>query len=127
MNRINFKQTFAALTLLAMSIQLFSFSIFAQSLRNEKSEEVIKTNQDEQADLTPKSKIAPDLEEKSNELFYGLRGDEIQKVIIQLKSDTNINEMFGNDLSEAEQTQMLAQEVISNKSKKGLLMSDLMA
>ena len=125
MNRLNFKQFFAAFALLAMSVQMFSFSIFAQSLKNEMSQEVIKTNQDEQADLTPKSKIAPDLEEKSGELSNGLRADEPQKVIIQLKSETSLNEMLGNTVNEAERAKLFEREVQANKSKKGLLMSDL--
>ena len=127
-NRLNFKQTFAALILFALAVQMFSFSVLAQSLKNEKSEEVSQeTKLDEQADFTPKSKIAPDLEEKTDELFNGLRGDEVQKVIIQLKSDSQMNEMFGNDLSEDEQARILAREIQANRDKKGLLMSDLTA
>ena len=125
MNKLNLKQLFAGFLLFAFCFQMVAFNVKAQTFKSEESQDTVKT--DEQVDFTPKSKISPDLEEKTDELFNGLRGDEVQKVIIQLQSDSQINEMLGNDLSEAEQTQVIAQEVQSNKQKKGLLMSDLVA
>ena len=118
MNRLNFKQFFATLTLLALSMQMFSFTVFAQSLVNDtRAEKVLEINQDEPADFAPNSKIAPDLQESVDGLANGFRADETQKVIIQLKPSTELNEMFGNDLSEADKKSLFDEEKRGNRQK----------
>ena len=70
------------------------------------------------------SKIAPDLEESANEAFHPKRPDAMQKVIIQLKSETNLNDMAG-DLSDTERTAVFAREVQASREKKGIIVTDL--
>lgn len=85
------------------------------------------TNDGQLTEQIAKSKLSPDLEEKTDENFYGLRGEETQKVLIQLKSDTPLNILQTNDLSESDQKQMFAREIVGNKVKSGILMGDLAA
>lgn len=54
-----------------------------------------------------------------------MRGEETQKVIIQLKSETPLNEMSGNSLDKAAKSEMFAKEVRSNKEKTGLIVNDM--
>ena len=114
-NRLNFKQLFATLILFAMSVQMLSFTVFAQSLKNDNSEEV--SEETRQTDLTPQSKIAPDLAEKADEQNFGFRADETQSVIIQLKPATEINNFLGEEVSQDVKGQMLKVEVRANKSR----------
>ena len=111
MNRVTFKQFFATFALLAMSVQMFSFSIFGQSLRSEKSEDVSPM------DSAAQSKIAPDLQETVNDLANGFRADETQKVIIQLKPATELNDFYGDEVSEDMKKWMFAEEVKANKAR----------
>ena len=121
MNEINLKQFAAGFLLFAFCFQMVAFNVKAQLSKSETAPK------DETADFAPQSKIAPDLQEKTNELMNGVRNDELQKVIIQLKSETGFNEMSGNNSSESDQKQLFAREVSSNKAKAGILMTDLMA
>lgn len=120
MKLTNYRQLFATFALFTLCAQMLSISIFAQSLEKNKTD--LATND---APLIQQSKIAPDLEEKSNDLFYGLKSDETQKVIIQLKSETPLNEMFANSLKEADQKQLFAAEINNNKDKSRRLSVDL--
>src|SRR5688500_4224424 len=112
--RYNLKQFFTALLFSAFCLPMFAFSLKAQSLKDANSDDASK---EENRTTTVRSKISPDLEKESNDLMYGLRADETQAVIIQLKSETPLNEMFGNALDEAAQTQLLAREARNNKDK----------
>ena len=76
-----------------MSVQTFSFSIFGQSFKNDQSGDASGQKQQSEDNL-PKSKVAPDLQESVDNLSNGFRADETQKVIIQLKSATEINQRF---------------------------------
>lgn len=128
-NRFSFRRTYTVFTLLAMSVQMFSFTIFGQSFKTDKFEEMPKAKQNIQD--VQKSKIAPDLEKKTDELFYMGGEDQVQKVIIQLKSETPLNEMlddtgsFGNAIGKEERENMFAREVRANKSKTVVLKTDL--
>ncbi len=129
-DKLSFKQTFATLVLFALSIQMVSFSVFAQSFRKDQSEDISvanDSNPDVQEDFAPKKKISPDLEEKADQAFYGVVADRMERVIIQLKSETGLNDMAGNDLNENEQKDLLALEVQKNREKSGILVTDLVA
>ena len=71
--------------LFAFCLQVLAFDVKAQSRKNEVSGDVYDAKQDDQRDFTPKSKIAPDLEEEVSNAYHGLRRDGMQQVIIQLK------------------------------------------
>jgi subtilisin family serine protease len=116
-------QFFATLLLLALSVQMSSFSIKGQFLKTDKTEVVSETkNNDENI---PQHKIAPDLEESVDNLMSGFNPDQIQRVIIQLKSSTPLNNMFGNDLPDETKKDLFIQEIQSNKQKAGVLLTDL--
>ncbi len=102
--------------LFAFCMQMLAFDVNAQSRKGEKSADVHNTKQDDQKDFTPKRKIAPDLEEMTEEVFQGMRSNEMQKVIIQLKPETQLNESFG-DLDTKSREAMFASEVKANKEK----------
>lgn len=125
MNGLNLKQIFASILFSALCLQMFAFSINAQSFkrRAKQSEEV----SEEKPVPAAKYKIAPDLEERTNDVMFGLQADETQKVIIQLKSATPLNAMFGNSLNEADQKELLKQEAENNESLVGILLTDLTA
>ena len=125
MNRLRLKQYITSVLLLVLAMQMLSFGVAAQ-LRNSdsKTSAISKVKQEEAEDFSPKRKIAPDLEEKTEEAFHGIRADEIQKVIIQLKSETQLNESLG-DLNATDRDSMFAREVQANNDKKGLIVSDL--
>lgn len=126
-NKLRFKQTFAKLVLLALSIQLVSFSVIGQSFKNARSEEVATEKQIDPIDEAPQSKIAPDLQEKLTTCFPGRIGDRSEKVIIRYKSDSSLNDMSGNDMSDKERVQMFAQEAESNQEIAGILVTDLIS
>ena len=123
MNIRKFKKLLAALTLPSLLLQVFAFTATAQLGKQRKLEVMEQANQE--TTLVAKSKIAPDLEQKADDLLYGRQSDEMQRVIIQLKSETPLNELYGNAMSSAERKQMFALEVSSNKEKAGILISDL--
>ncbi|MGI8882883.1 MAG: hypothetical protein ACR2IA_01395, partial [Pyrinomonadaceae bacterium] len=130
MNTRKFNSFLAGLTLSAFLLQMFVFNAAAQLSPRGKSEntEVSERNKsDKLLPMTLKSKISPDLEEETDKVFHNMRGDKMQKVIIQLKSETLLNEMQGNDLSESDQKQMFVQEARNNKTKTRLLVTDLAA
>lgn len=68
-----------------------------------------------------KRKFSPELEENTNDFYFGRKSDEVKKVIIRLKSSTNLNEMFGNNLDENSRRQLFAQETSANKSRSLLV------
>ena len=111
--------------LFALSMQMFSFTLFAQSFKKADRREIAEIKQDEPTDSALVNKISPDLEKSVNDLSYGFRDDETQRVIIQFKSETSLNEMFSNDLNESEQKALFAQEISDNKTKAGILIADL--
>ena len=123
------------MVLSALAIQVVPFAAFGQSARFDKTTMETDPPYYGSPDTDPhsfpkdddvvKTKIAPDLEEKASDLRSGRRDDEMQKVIIQLKSETRLNEMFGNDLSEAEQKALFAREVRANRDTAGILVTDL--
>jgi subtilisin family serine protease len=117
------KNSITILTLIAFCLQLSGITVVAQktSIRNE----VSTKKEIDVKDTVPRSKISPDLDEKTNELSYGLRADETQKVIIQLRSDSPLNELPGDAFSEKEHKQLLAEKVQENKANSAILKSDL--
>ena len=117
------KRYCASAVAFALTIQMLTFSVPAQSLSKVEHETL---NDDREEISAPhKNKISPDLEEKSDDLESGLRADETQKVIIRLKSETDLDEMLGNSFSQTEQKQIFAEEARHNKAKAGILMTDL--
>ena len=124
-NKLSFKQTFATLVLFALSIQMVSFSVFAQSFKNVKTEEVATEKQIEPIDEAPQSKIAPELQEKTDDLIYGRIGDRTEKVIIRYKTDTSLNNISGDEFSDKVRVEMFAKEAESNREKTGILVADL--
>ncbi len=121
-NKFNFKQTFATLVLFALSVQMVSFTVFGQAARFDRTDSTEK--QTDQMDEIRQSKIAPDLEEPANEAFHNMRPDGMQRVIIQMKSETPLNENLG-DLNEDEREAMFEREVEANKGTKGILVTDV--
>ena len=116
------------MALSAFAMQMVPFAAFGQSSRFDKTTmETDPPSYPNPGVDVEKSKIAPDLEVKTTELSYGSRADERQKVIIQLKSETDINEMSGNDLSAAERKALIAKEVENNIEKTGILVTDLVS
>lgn len=113
----------AAFTLSAFLVSVFSFTGTAQFVKQGKAKKLEQADQAMQAIV--KSKIAPDLEQQADDLFYGRQSDQLQRVIIQLKSDSPLNELPGSALTEAEQKAVFNREVSSNKEKTGILISDL--
>lgn len=112
--------------MIMLCLQMLPTNILAQRSFDKKSDEIQPTSKDENEDsLTKRSKVSPDLEEKVNEVMFAGEADSMQKVIIQLKPETPLNAMLGNSMSESETKQMFAQEVQSNKTKSGILISDL--
>lgn len=101
---------------------MFAFTATAQKFSSKTSDEIKSV---EEIPTISDHKISPDLDEKSNEQFYGLRGDETQKVIIRLKSETNLSEINADSLNPSEQKRVFAAEFAGNKSKTGILMSEL--
>ncbi len=115
-NRLNYRQTFAASVLLAILMQMCPFGISAQSFKNNKAsevkaEEVRDDKQDIQTDSIPQTKIAPDLQENVDDLSNGFRGDELQRVIIQLKPATEINNLLGDEVSQEMKEQCLPKKL----------------
>ncbi len=113
----NLKSFFAGLTMLAFFIQMFAATATAQFSPVGKRPIEISKSADQMPPAAMESKIAPDLQEKSDELFYRGGGDVMQNVIIQLKSDTALNEMSGGISSEADRQYMFAQEVKDNQAQ----------
>ena len=125
MNRLSLKQYVASLLLVVMTLQMLSFVVAAQRRNSDsKSPEISITKQEVQEDFSPKSKLAPDLEEKAGDVYQGMRSDETQRVIIQLKSETRLNEILGN-LNAADRDAAFVSEIRANKDKKGIIISDL--
>ncbi len=124
MNKVTPTKYFAAFLFFALCLQMFAFGIQGQTLKSNTKKQDVAI--DEVTDAVPsKNKVAPDLEEKTNDLSFGLRADEMQRVIIQLKSETPLNQMFGNSLSKNEQNQIFKNEVRGNRQKSDILFSDL--
>lgn len=127
MNGNNLKPTFAALVVLALCWQMLAFDIAAQKMPNREAsaEMPASAKQNQPQEAFRQSKIAPDLEEKTGDLAYGRVADKTQKVIIQLKSETGLDEMLSDDVSEAARAEMAAVEVRSNKERAVRLNSEL--
>ena len=125
------KQFGTGFLLAAFCLPTFSLTATAQFGKNraaDKSDTAIAA--DEKSDRKPTDQIArrtiaPDLEAQTDEVFYHLRGDATQKVIIQLKSETPLDQMPGDAPSEADQDRQMAQEVGKNKAQAGMLTNDL--
>ena len=96
MNKTRFNAPVTALVAFAIFMQSFAFAAFAQ---HKDSDPFYTEPLAEDSLNASQSKIAPDLEESANEAFHHMRPDAMQKVIIQLKSETNLNDMAG-DLSD---------------------------
>jgi hypothetical protein len=62
------------------------------------------------------SKIAPNLEESANEAFHNMRPDGMQRIIIQMKSGTPVNES-SEDMSETDRDAMFECEAQANKDR----------
>ncbi|NOT48313.1 MAG: S8 family serine peptidase, partial [Acidobacteria bacterium] len=109
-----------------------SIRIFAQSPTSKRQNaEIVRdeTGSGQSTELNApvrKTKIAPDLEERANELSRGFYADENQKVIIELKSETPLNRMFGNNLSDADKNALFETEVKGNREKTGVLAENLL-
>ena len=122
LNKLNFKQTFATLILLAISIQMLPLSIFGQSLKNVRTSSAkLEEVQDDGPNIQPEpvlhAKIAPDLQESFDDLARGFKHDETQKVIIQLRPSTEINNFLGDEVPQDMKDQMFDEEVKANKSR----------
>jgi len=105
-------------------MQVFCVSVNAQLTKSRirQSEESVN----EQINVQPaKYKISPDLEEKVNNVAYGFRADETERVIIQLSTDSPLNNMFGNTLKTADQKRLLKEEAEKAQFNSGILMTDL--
>ena len=68
-----------------------------------------------------RSKIAPDLAEKTDELDFGSRREEMQRVIIEMKSETSLNEMIGDASDQGGRDVLFAQDVRANRAKADVL------
>lgn len=106
---------------------MFAFGVNAQTFRTRVRKQAGVTPTEDIGAVVVKKKISPDLEERTNELMFGLRPDTVQKVIIQLKSATPLNEMFGNSLDEKTRQELIEKEVENNQSFTGILLTDLTA
>ncbi|GEM_PF-6859852 len=110
MNRLKSEQILATFIFSALCVQFFAFGINAhQGSGNGQSNNAAEENRG----LAAKYKIAPDLEEQTNDLMFGRQVDGMQKVIIQLKSETPLNEMFGNSMNADQKKKLLATERFS--------------
>lgn len=127
----NLKQIGTGFLLAAFCLQMFSFTATAQ-LVNDKN--AAKQNDEMISEATIDErfvvhnapyKIAPDLEEKTDEVFHNLRGDETQRVIIQLKSEASLNLITSDTISDADQKETFAGEAVKNKEKTETLINDL--
>ncbi len=122
------KQFSAGLLLSAFCLQIFAFTATAQSVKIDRTNKTIIENEENvETKAAPQSKIAPDLEEKADELFYQGGKDVLQKVIIKLKSETPLDELTVSAMNETDRIQMFAEEAHNNKTKAGMLVSDLAA
>lgn len=124
MKKLYIKQIYSALLFLALGTQIWMVGINAQSIKT-KVRDLDETATKEKAIPAAKHKIAPDLEEKVDNLFYGLRGDETQKVIIQLKSDSVLDDSFSDALSATEKEEIIKEDTEKAKVNGGILMTDL--
>ena len=124
LTKLTIRKIFTSLTFSALCVQMFAFGISAQTIKS-RIKQTDETAKPEISIPTAIYKIAPDLEEKTNNLMFGRQSDEIQRVIIQIKSETPLNEMFGNSLSAADQKSLVAREVTNTKQKAGILLTDL--
>lgn len=123
------KTAMAFVAALAMSAQMFSFAAMAQKGVSAKKGEAVIARQDDQIkndapDQTRKNKIAPDLEENVDSLFRG-EADSMQKVIIQLKPSTKINDFTGGEVSQSVKLDMIAKERAEARGKSELVRADL--
>lgn len=124
--KLNVKQILVSFLLFALSIQVFSIGAAAQVRGVDKMSMPVDESTSKSKDDEPfKNKISPDLEEKADEAFNGMRSDGLQRVIIQLKSETSLNDMNGNDLSEVDQKELFDREIQANKEKAGILVTDM--
>ncbi len=97
MNKSNFKKSATRLKqfgtgflLVAFSLQIFPSAASAQFTNDRRTgKKADERLFDEAIGGKVRNKIAPDLEEQTDRVFYNMRGDETQKVIIQLKSETH--------------------------------------
>jgi hypothetical protein len=139
MNKLNFKKPVINLKQFGTGFLLAAFCLqplastatgqFAKDRQAEKQMNTMLSGEAIDGEVINQSatrKIAPDLEEQTDSVFHNLRGDQTQKVIIQLKSETPLNETLDNLSDEAEQSLMLAEEVSKNKVKSGILKTSLM-
>lgn len=89
------KRGWTGLLLFAFCLQMFSFSLNAQSLINGNEDKPkVKTVPTNSAN---NSKIAPDLQENVDELFFESRPDQTQKVIIKYKDQAD-SEVVNNGI-----------------------------
>ena len=102
----------ARLTLLAIVWQMLALAAAAQSARR-----VAATDDSQDApQVLAQSKIAPDLRQKVEGQYQGA-ADARQKVIIQLRPATALNEMSGGEVDAAQTRQLFAQELRANQAR----------
>lgn len=106
-------------------IPIFAQSKIASQKTNVAESETPEPSFDQEIEFDRRSKVAPDLEEKLDDLSRGQRPDSKEKVIIQLKSDSGLNDIADNSLTAAEQKKLFAREAESNALKGGLLIADM--
>lgn len=125
MKTAKLKETFSMLALVALSLQIVPLTAFGQTkdVATETASQVTKIEQT--AEL--RSKIAPDLEETVNEQAFGLRADQNESVIIQLKPSTQVDELADSPISSTEKERIFASEVRNNKARSGILVTDIAA
>ncbi len=90
MNRLNLKQFTVGLLLLAWSAQLPALNVNAQRMPVMPNQSTAAETTDKKNAVTQPGKVAPDLEETVDGMRLGRQRDEMQQVIIQLKSDVTV-------------------------------------
>ena len=102
------------LALTALGLQPLVLSVKAQSVKGNGTKTAV-IQQYEPAAVQP-TKIAPDLNETIESKLYTFERDAMQKVIIQLRSATQLNESFDDSLDAAGKQQLFAEEFRANKA-----------
>ena len=115
----------ASFVLTGFIFQLFGFTVSGQLMPKSRTLKDFNESDTNVSQDFIQERIAPDLREQSDQLQYGFRSDENLKVIIQLKAETNLNELFGNDLPENDKKQLFAEEVSKNKINSDILQDNL--
>ena len=111
--------------LIAFQMQLIAFSVAGQNrIGKDESADVKATDRIVDGNTMRESKIAPDLIDNANDAYNRVSRDRMQRVIIQLPSNSALNNETG-DLAAEDSAAMIKEEVRLNKEKTGILVTDL--